>query len=1194
MDMDQSLRDTLNQLVSLQAQQLSAINALASSSRGGSGSGGGGATPQFNNSYMNYAPDYMPPMMAFSQGTHQAQQNFNNYANYAQGNQSFSDRFFENKSKVSYQQSGEISAERGARYGNALIAGGGLAASAAADVTLMGMVPGLVGSVAAGAAGGAAAGWLFDVGLKQNQQHMAYNQYLQRESYRFIAPQNSTNERGIAGFGQDDRFAAAKYLRHFNTEALISDKETTMLMEKFTEGGLLKGTKDLEGFKDKMKSLTKYVKESALLLNESFEDITKLMSDMKKAGIDVTNVDYFSSKSKVVGAFTGMSAKEAGNFAFGTAVNAVQGTKFGAENEQYKRFDNLLYMGGLFDKATDLKDKDPQQRELWNQINNLGGIKEASAVTTEYQNAKLKGQILQQSAVNFLDYDKSTNRWNFNRESYNEFIKSDKNIDELNSVSRQKLLASGSEGQKSWKDNVETTLRNNLDAGGINDLEVRVMEAKKKITVFKNQKLSLEQLLSLIEHDNSGEGQLWAAQEEYRRKNGADLKRKSNAYGFQETFQAQLNAQRSGFGYKFKNEYEKTKDYIGDAATVVTEPIVRATTAVTDWWYGQDYKIDKKAFEKGMTPADIESGSKEISRNLINDIKKELSDAKNRGYTVKTDVLDKVSGVENNLTSETVKTVGSGAKLVSNKSFTQAGMKDLYALNKEVWQDYMIGAGDTTLENAGIIGNTTSLFNPLTENRKKEIRETGYSALAKSWGMSYDGTSKSYQDVSKKMNTEAERIDKMMKDFTSASAENKGNTEWAKLDIGERQGLFEVRRTIDLLRNEKVRRDYKPYETDEDKRENAKIQRIGTDGENYKYNPNQKGEGGHEAYMTWSTKSGKISYELPGGKRKELEGKTYGDIVTELKKNIASEEEESKATVTKVNAMASGKGVKFTDSGDESVYSDIVKGALNQDEKSIKALNEAHKREGKRDPNSDTFKTLNTALYLVNKSNAPSTENSKKLLSDIESQNTRLDTFGRMASTIVGAVHGSEGDATKFMKDFTGKQSDISNLEVGGEQRVKDAGMQYMANTISTLKGDQKGIDKFIDNLKTVDASTKDQVRSTLTEAFSGNVNEQATIKKAIEQIMAAQGSSVSLAGDVGKNTKDATDVANGDKSIEDLKTESKKLIQNVNEVAQIFKDNNDKLAPKVGESQAGFMENAKTAKDYILNGQWFPGVKQT
>ncbi len=1079
MDMDQSLRDTLNQLVSLQAQQLNALNSLAANK--------GVAAPQFNNSYMNYAPDYMPPMMPFSQGTYQAQQAFNNYASQAGGNRSFTDRLFENKSKISYEQSQAMAASTGARISNAAIAGGGLAASAAGDVFGMFLAPGLIGGLAAGAVGGAALGGLFDIGLKQNQQHMAYNQYLQRESYRFISPSNSTNERDIAGFGQEDRFKAAKFLRHFNTEAKISDEETTMLMEKFTEGGLLKGTKDLEGFKNKMKSLTKYVKESALLLNESFEDITNLMSEMRKAGIDVTNVDYFASKSKVVGAFLGMKASEAGNFAFGTAVNAVRGTAFDAETEQYKRFDSLLYMGGLQDKVNDPKYKDdPRMKEIKSIIANVGGVKEASAIATEKGNELLAKSIFQVGAANFYDWDKNKKTWTFNRDALNEYLRGNKSADELSIEQGRRITAAGPEAQSDWFVNKETYLRNNL--GENQDAYLRrSLDALKKSSRFKDDEMTIERQLNMLANDKTQAGKLWAEQQQYIMTDGKDLKRKSQAYGFQQNLQAQINASRVGFGYEVANVWEKTKDEVGDFFTPVGEAATRASTAVSDWWYGKDYKIDRSAIEKGINPSDIEATGRSIAKSLVEGVQKELDDAKNRGYNV-------------------------------NKEST----------------DYRMGVY-------------------LTDNQRSTAKNKVYSALATSWGMGFDGSPKSLSELSKKMNTEADRVDTMIEEYNNAKTHTeKALTAWGKLSTNERMGLIQTRESTKLLRGEKKPLSVWDNMTDSDREEVAK---ISGPADSLTYDPTHKGNADPGKYLRWAAQGGKLKYDADG-KGRALKGGNYGEIKKEIEANVKDLEKQNIDVIEKTNAMISGDKLEFSDSLDKEIYGDTIK--------------------------KTTFKTLNEALVLVNKQKTPGLEKARESLEKIDTLRKQADAFGAVGSTIISAITGNDDDAVDFRKRYNAKKLD--KLGLGGEAGMMATGTQEITNFLSSLKGNQAGIDQFIGKLP-IEGQTGDVIRQKLNEAFSGKANEQEKLKDVISEITKSYGQSSKETG-LGPNAKNAVDAKNGAQTRTELEDEVIEWTKTGTKVIDSLKKSNETLSPQVNQKDPWYGP-AKQAWDGLF------GVKQ-
>lgn len=706
--MDQSLRDSLNQLVALQSQQLSAINSIAASNTRTENNKNYSQSPQFvNSSYMNYAPNYMPPMMPFSQSTQEAQQRFYNYAGGIGSGASLSDMFFANKSKMSTEQRNAIAADYGSKISNAGISGAGFLASAGADVGMMALAPGLIGGMVAGTVGGAAVGGLFDIGLQQNAQNLAYNKYLQRESYRFVNPLASKNDRDIAGFGMDDRFAASKFLRHFNTEAKISDQETSMLLEKFTEGNLLKGVKDLENFKDKMRGLTKYVKQSALLLNETFEDITGLMSEMQKAGIDVKNIDYMAAKNKVIGAFTGTSASQVMRYTTGTATNMVQGTNYAAGIQSERLGDAYLYMDALYEKSRTQKDTSPGMKDVFTTISNLGGSQGASTVMADVQNRMLSNKNLSNTAIAFFDYNKGDNSYTFNQDAFQNFVNSGAKMSDLAQAAKSKMTDIGMVGTNNWMRNKDSIIRNSLNAEQSNlfiERGMNAMQASSSNPSIRDANLSYKDKVSLLMGDNTMEGKLYGSLLDYQAADKGELLRKTKALTFQQSLLAGINSARPGFGYEVKNVWEKFKDVTGDAFTPFGEAMTKGAQNLSDWWYGKEVKFDRSVIDKGFSAESVKGQGQQLATEIMKGVQDGLRDAKARGFNVKDDVLKMFSVDDKDLNDWKSKVISYKREVYSN---IEAMGKDVQKYADTIQKaSEAFGVSQTTLVNLARRGGT--------------------------------------------------------------------------------------------------------------------------------------------------------------------------------------------------------------------------------------------------------------------------------------------------------------------------------------------------------------------------------------------------------------------------------------------------------------------------------------------------------
>ena len=408
--MDNSLRDALMQMVNLQYQSLNALNQLNSSVQSGQNGASLGLPDSSSlTSYTNYANPYQSTFSNPFAPSAQAQARFGGYA--SQMNASSlapilkTALFTNERSKMSPEQVQMMGADAGSKLTNTAIAGTGALASGAAGFAGMAFAPGLIGSVATGAVGGVAAGAVTSVMLDQAGQASSYNKYLLKESYRFINPLESTNEKGVAGFGQADRWKSATMLRHADLDLRITDDDSMQMLKGFTEGGLLKDTTDFKSFEKKFKKLAQFVKEASISLNASYEETTGLMSEMEKRGIMSTNFDYFSAAGKVTGAFTGQSALQAMSTSYGIANNLTSGTSRDATQVMQNAGKMQVYVDEFYENAKKNQNKSSQDRIDYNSIMNSGGPEDATQNVMQGMQTLIDSNVLGHKTVSILGYN---------------------------------------------------------------------------------------------------------------------------------------------------------------------------------------------------------------------------------------------------------------------------------------------------------------------------------------------------------------------------------------------------------------------------------------------------------------------------------------------------------------------------------------------------------------------------------------------------------------------------------------------------------------------------------------------------------------------------------------------------------------------------------------------------------------------
>lgn len=672
-----STQQSLQELINLQKTEIDQNQQLLNAQKLNSAAATTATTTNnTNNANVSNGPtSYMPPAVSFSSQTQAYQQQF---AQQAQGLGStnsngygFLDTMYVNNSRVSNQTRQTMAADYGARLSNATVAGAGALAGTVADLggnaIAGGMFgAGLLGQVAMGGIAGGLVGGFAQIGVDQMKQSQAYNKYLLRNSDQIINPLNSKNERDISGFSTGERHEASSYLRNLDTTEYMKSDEIANVTQKFTEGGLLKDTKDLGDFKTKMKKLTDTVKEGALILNETYDTIADLMSSMKKSGIADKNFDPLISKSKVVGSMVGMTGAQALQTSLVGATNINSGTENSNDITANRVEDSLLYTNDMYTKLTEKKNSGKiNQEELrqFNAITDAGGVAAVAPETVNYQNQMLSanGGLLGKNSINFFDYDKKSQSFNFNSDEFKAFVSSDKNLNKISEDTATKINSLDDAGKQKWMEKSQTYMINNLDSDKMNRFDNKIISATKGMG-GEYADMNTEQTLNSLGLADTPQRTIMAGTLDAYKEDGGALRVKSNAYATKEALTAKINAKNPGILGEMSNDWTKFKNKIGDFfQSNISDPMSDTVQSVQDAMYGKkwvhadienmsnyDYSsagMKKDKIDAGQTLSSTLSSLNKVSssggyvdpdlKSLVESLKKsnELQIASNDHYT---------------------------------------------------------------------------------------------------------------------------------------------------------------------------------------------------------------------------------------------------------------------------------------------------------------------------------------------------------------------------------------------------------------------------------------------------------------------------------------------------------------------------------------------------------------------------------
>lgn len=578
-----------------------------------------------------------------------------------------------------------------------------------------------------GALGGAAIGAVVDIGADQVKQNYAYDQYLTQNAYRFINMMESNNKRGVGGFSRSERWETANFLRHFNTEMKISDEDTMTILKGFTEGDLLRESKDVETFKDQMTKLTKSLKTMALTLNDSYEEVAELMATMKKKGIDSRNYEAYAAQSKIVGGLIGADASETMQYQLNMASSLTAGTMMSSDRMMGTVASAQAYMGKIYDEALAMKDADATQELRYNRIVNRGGI---DAATSDYLSSTSgilrNNQIMGYYGASFFDWDGTT--WKFNRSAFEQYTSGNMTMDQLQAISSQKLNGAGNAGIAQWQNIGSELLENSLSNVSDRASLIRGWVNAARATNPSMRNMGDAEVMKYV-LGLSGEDSTFVADiTSLISADGGAYYDKVISASVAQRFMDELNSNRVGAGYAMKNWWGGVKDTVGDFFSPIGNWWNSATEAVQDWYYGKEYYDVKKLW----SDTDFSKGfGGQFDARYYSDLMKSLEELADSFEKTSPKLSSMMKGL-----SADVRALGTEAAF-SNVSGTNAHgigfygwgnltdykayMKDYSMWDKATGQGAFIGDIYTALNEAGSFGFEATYGNDFSASQRKAI-----------------------------------------------------------------------------------------------------------------------------------------------------------------------------------------------------------------------------------------------------------------------------------------------------------------------------------------------------------------------------------------------------------------------------------------------------------------------------------------
>lgn len=631
-----------------------------------------GTTPSFEPYKLDYTPQYVqqqsasyfksPIMNPFGQQATAAESYYKQVQNGS--NRLKVMDILSPGSNTSVQNRELMSMEYGGRIGTSAIAATGAAASFGTNWILGGMLPGMAG-IGVSMLGGALVGAYTGMAVDEAKQNNALAKYIYKTSGRYISASESTNERKLGGFTKDQSYDAANFVRKMNDDFYMDDDDISTLLQEFTEGGMLRDVKDIQSFKERMTALTKTVKEGAILLDETYESIAELLSDMKKMGIDSKNYEDFMGVNVILGGETGENPSDTIRDFMDYLKNAYTGTDYNVNDGLTRLQNTAIYVSKYYDELEQNGQKTPLEESNYNYIKNLGGPTQAAMQFDNVMNEVVKSDEFENPALMFFDYNTDVKDFVFNKDKYNDFMDGRYTLQEIyndSSAKLQTLADSGNaEAISRWKDNAHSYIKNNLTGDMQIDLVQKTLETYASDPSLIAKGFDERTILSMFGVSDSATQNFIAGTLGFKDENPA-LVSEVNLQNMWQINTAKNIAETPSLTELGKAMFEKGKDKVTQFAVDLNEQGGKFVQWIGDKITGYDRRISPRYDQTFVTRSekldsisyeDVKSASGEVGLEIAS-TKHYLEQLQGKGYKIDDNLMDYVGKKYNVHADDTV------------------------------------------------------------------------------------------------------------------------------------------------------------------------------------------------------------------------------------------------------------------------------------------------------------------------------------------------------------------------------------------------------------------------------------------------------------------------------------------------------------------------------------------------------------
>lgn len=227
-------------------------------------------------------------------------------------------------------------------------------------------IPGLVPSLIGGGVASLAVGGMANAMIGGARNALDYQTILQQKGPQFISAFNSTNDMGGIGWSLKDQQQASRFLRELAPQEFMNNSDMQKVLSGAADNGLMNTVTDVKDFQKKFKDIVGAVKDITVTMNQTIDQATQFMGQMKQMGITTKDMPLTAAQIKVMSSSLGVSSDVGTQIALGGAQQLAQGTGMSTSGAVRNTAETTYYAQNLWNNL-------PDNSSTKNWINNNGG-----------------------------------------------------------------------------------------------------------------------------------------------------------------------------------------------------------------------------------------------------------------------------------------------------------------------------------------------------------------------------------------------------------------------------------------------------------------------------------------------------------------------------------------------------------------------------------------------------------------------------------------------------------------------------------------------------------------------------------------------------------------------------------------------------------------------------------------------------